>query len=184
MVIKMIKPIPAANNSPNFRRLTSSDFRSAFRRFPAGVAVVTADIGSGPVAMTVSSLASVGLEPPSVVFSISPSSSSTPIIKDATTIIIHLLSQQHSNLGRICATSDIDRFNSGEDWTTLPTGEPVFTHVAAWMRAKILKQVEVSGSILIVAEILQGELFDPNGADSPLVYVNREWHALNGRTRI
>lgn len=178
------------SNQPNttpaypFERLDSDKFRQAFRRFPAGVAVVTADIGAGPVGMTVSSLASVGLEPPAVVFSISPLSSSTPTIRQADTIVIHLLTEAHLNLGRVCATSDIDRFNAGEEWTTLPTGEPRFIDVAAWMRARIARQVNVSGSVLIVAEVLEGEIVDIDGADSPLVYVDRQWHGLNGASRL
>jgi len=160
-----------------FEQFLAEDFREAFRQFPAGVAVVTADIGEGPVAMTVSSLASVGLEPPSVVFSISPLSSSTPTIKNAQSIVIHLLTHNHANLGKICATSNIDRFDAGEEWDTLPTGEPLFQNVAAWMRAEIRKQVDVSGSILIVAEITHGNILESEGA--PLAYVNREWHALN-----
>jgi len=46
-------------------------FREAFRRHPAGVAVITADPGDRPVAMTVSSLISVSAAPPIVAFSLS-----------------------------------------------------------------------------------------------------------------
>lgn len=52
--------------------VSADDFKFAFRHHPAGVAVVTADAGDGPVAMTVSSLSSVAIAPPTLVFSASP----------------------------------------------------------------------------------------------------------------
>lgn len=52
-------------------------FREAFRRHPAGVAVITADPGNQPVAMTVSSLISVSAAPPVVAFSLSTKSASS-----------------------------------------------------------------------------------------------------------
>lgn len=39
-------------------------FRHAFRRHPAGVAILTARGQNGPVALTISSLISVSVEPP------------------------------------------------------------------------------------------------------------------------
>ena len=46
-------------------------FKSAFRAHPSGIAVLTADAGDGPVAMTISSLSSLSTDPPLVVFSAS-----------------------------------------------------------------------------------------------------------------
>ena len=61
-------------------RISAEQFRFAFRSHPAGVAVVTADAGDGPVAMTVSSVASISIDPPTLMFSASAISSSTPTI--------------------------------------------------------------------------------------------------------
>lgn len=41
------------------KTLSATDFRGIFRRHPAGVTVVTADAGSGPVALTATSVASM-----------------------------------------------------------------------------------------------------------------------------
>lgn len=50
--------------------------RSVFRRHAAGVAVVTARGGAGPVGFTATSLTSVSADPPLVSFGISTGSSS------------------------------------------------------------------------------------------------------------
>ncbi|WP_287931796.1 flavin reductase family protein, partial [Arthrobacter sp.] len=71
--------------------LSADDFKAAFRNHPAGVAVITADVGAGPVGLTATSVISVSASPPLVVFSLSSSSSSTPTVKKAETVVIHLL---------------------------------------------------------------------------------------------
>ncbi len=63
------KPTVSAHHSDD--HLSVEAFRHAFRHHPAGVAVVTADAGDGPAAMTVSSVASVEVDPPTLVFSAS-----------------------------------------------------------------------------------------------------------------
>jgi len=49
-------------------------FLAAFRHHPSGVAIITAEAGEGPVALTVSSLISISATPPMVAFSLSASS--------------------------------------------------------------------------------------------------------------
>ncbi len=44
--------------------LSADDFKSAFRNHPAGVSVVTADPGDGPVGLTATSVISVSANPP------------------------------------------------------------------------------------------------------------------------
>ena len=69
--------------------LSAAEFKLAFRHHAAGVAVVTADAGDGPVGITVSSLFSVSAEPPLMVFSISNSSSSAPTVLRAESLVVH-----------------------------------------------------------------------------------------------
>ena len=59
--------------------------RSLFRRWPAGVSVVVAEVGGRRAALTVSSLASLSLEPPLVGISIALEASLHELIKDAET---------------------------------------------------------------------------------------------------
>ena len=61
--------------------ITPDELKALFRGHPAGVAVITADDGTGPVGMTASSVFSVSVAPPLVVFSASALSSSTPTLR-------------------------------------------------------------------------------------------------------
>lgn len=158
----------------------SDAFREAFRCHPAGVAVITADPGEKPVAMTVSSLISVSGAPPTVAFSLSSRSGSTGSVLKSETIVIHLLRYPDLELARLGATPGADRFGPEVECARLPTGEPRYTRVATWFRARITGTLPVEGATLVSAELLEGET--ARGSDAPeresLVYMDRRWHRL------
>lgn len=162
------------------QKITAEDFKFAFRHHPAGVGIITADVGDGPVAMTVSSLASVGINPPSLVFSASPLSSSTQTICSAETVVVHLLASDQVELAKLGATSGVDRFGDDVDWARLPTGEPYYPNANSWLRGRVVKRIDVSGSTLIVVEAIEAKPRDEaeRTEASPLVYHNRKWFAL------
>lgn len=168
------------------KTLAAEEFKFAFRGHPAGIGVVTADAGDGPVAMTVSSLFSVGLEPPTLVFSVSALSSATPSVLSAETVVVHLLGAEQIELAKLGATSGVDRFGAGINWGRLPTGEPYYIEVPAWIRGRISRIVPAGGSNLIVVEALQSNQHGPEGAAQipPLVYHNRTWHALGDHSKL
>lgn len=167
--------------------ITADEFRHAFRAHPAGVAIVTADSGDGPVAMTVSSVASVAVDPPTLMFSASEYSSSTPTIRKADSVVIHLLSADDVELAKLCAQKGAQRFGSHVHWERLPTGEPYYPDATCWLRGRIVQSVDVAGSTVIIVEAIEAkpEFEDDIAADpTPLVYHNRSWHILNEKSAI
>lgn len=154
-------------------------FREAFRCHPAGVAVITADPGDQPVAMTVSSLISVSASPPTIAFSLSARSRSTATVLRAETVVIHMLRYPDLELARLGATPGADRFGPGIAWTRLPTGEPRYTNVSTWFRARISGTLAVEGATLAAAELLEGATADLAAPErESLVYLDRRWHRL------
>lgn len=160
--------------------LSADEFKLAFRHHPAGTAVITADAGDGPVAMTATSVFSVSAEPPLFVFSISDQSSASTTITKAETLIVHLLSADQLDLAKLGATSGIDRFADTSLWHALPTGEPVFDG-PRWIRAAIVSRVAAGTATLIVAEALETDLSPETGEG--LVYVDRTWHRLGQHSK-
>lgn len=162
--------------------ISGDTFKSAFRLHPSGVAVVTADPGDGPVAMTVSSLASVSTEPPMLVFSASALSSSTPALERSDTVVIHMVGSDQQWLAKLGATSGIDRFADTSSWTRLATGEPVFPAVYAWLRGRIVQRVDAGNSMICIVHIIEASVPEPDqqvdDPSSPLVYHARTWHHL------
>ena len=71
--------------------LPADDFKAIFRGHPGGVSLITADAGDGPVALTATSVASISVDPPLLVFSISALSSAAKVLTRATSLIVHSL---------------------------------------------------------------------------------------------
>lgn len=165
----------------------TDQFVTAFRNHPAGVALVTADPGDGPVAMTATSVISVDANPPTVAFSASARSSSTPALLRSSEVVVHLLSARQLHLAKLGATSGIDRFADTSLWDRLPTGEIVFRDAAAWIRGRIIGNLPAKGATLFMVEGDEvGGLHSvpERDAEPPLVYHSRAWHSLNASSLI
>ncbi|WP_203585975.1 flavin reductase family protein [Subtercola lobariae] len=175
---------------PSSETVTPDEFKAAFRNHPAGVAVITADAGDGPVALTATSVFSVSAVPPLLVFSISELSSSSPTIRRADTVVVHLLGADQIDIAKLGATSGIDRFADTSIWTRLPTGEPYFPAAHAWIRGRIVNKMEAGGSTVVAVQALETKAPAPGDASAdanlahPLVYHNRTWHRLDENSKI
>ncbi len=166
--------------------LSADEFKSLFRGHPGGVAVITADAGDGPVALTATSVSSVSAEPPLLIFSVSALSSASDVLLRAETVVVHLLDAHDLDVARLGATSGVDRFAETHRWTRLITGEPVYNDVRAWVRCAVIGRMDAGGSTVIAAHALHSQLArdvdDANG--DALVYHNRTWHRLGEHSRI
>ena len=164
--------------------LSADEFKAAFRNHPAGVAVITADAGDGPVGLTATSVFSVSAEPPLFVFSISGQSSSAPTIERADTVVVHLLGAHQLDVAKLFATSGVDRFADRSSWDRLITGEPYLPSAPSWIRGRIINRMEAGGSTVIAVHALAAAV-SPEQLDArPLVYHNRTWHALGDASRL
>jgi len=166
--------------------LSADDFKLAFRHHPAGVALITADDGTRPVALTATSVFSASAEPPLIVFSISDLSSSTPVIDAAETLVVHLLSADQIDLAKLGSTSGIDRFADTSIWGRLPTGEPYFPAARTWIRGRIIDRMRAGMSTIVAVHALEARLPLDEAAENaaPLVYHNRTWHGIGEHSRL
>lgn len=159
-------------------------FKAAFRQHPAGVAVITAEDGTGPVAMTATSVISVSAVPPLIVFSASAMSSATVTLLRVEHVVIHLVGADELALAVTAATSGVDRF-ANAPWYRLAGGEPVYADASLWMRARIVNRIDAGSATVFLAEVveLQSAAVDIEER-SPLVYQNRSWHWLGRHSRL
>ena len=170
--------------------LPAEQFKAAFRTHPEGVAVITADAGNGPIALTATSVISVSADPPLLVFSVSEKSSSLPTLSRATTVVVHLLAADQLDLALLGATSGIDRFADTSIWSRLPTGEPYFINAPVWIRGKVVDRMDAGRSVVLAVEAIEARTPERGSpaADAaqsrPLVYHNRVWHALGEQSKI
>lgn len=163
--------------------VTAEAFKQAFRRHPGGVAVITADPGDGPVALTATSVSSISAEPPLLLFSVSDLSSSTPGILRSQAVVVHLINAAELRYARLAATSGIDRFADPSIWSRLPDGEPYYPGVENRLRCRIDTRITAGASTIVVAEVLETSALEGE-VPAPLVHVNRQWHRLGEPSRI
>ncbi|MET0780180.1 MAG: flavin reductase family protein [Microbacterium sp.] len=167
--------------------LTAEQFKALFRGHPGGVAVITAYGADGPVALTATSVSSVSVDPPLLIFSISGLSSAAPVIAESTSLVVHLLDADDLHLAQLGATSGADRFADPETWTRLATGEPVYLGVRAWVRCVVVNRMDAGDSTVIAAHAVQASIerdVAPQDAGNALVHHNRTWHRLGDHSRL
>lgn len=161
--------------TPDAAATMVDQFKAAFRRHPAGVAVITAEGPDGPVGLTASSVASVSAEPPVLVFSVTTSAGSAGSILAAASCVVHLLRSENVEIARSFAVSGAPRFIEEQGWTTRETGEPLLPDAVVMLRCEIIETVAVGASTLVIARVLE---IDEGVAGSPLVYHDRSFHGL------
>lgn len=152
-------------------------FRNAFRTYPTGVAILSATLDGQPMGMTVSSLASLTLDPLAVSFSISNAAGAGGNFLQASGLVFNLLSEDQADLAEIFARPDAvdQRFEAGQGWDYLPTGEP-YHPAAMWsLRARQLGNIETGSARLVAAEVLN---ILPGSGQGPLLYHNRTFLGL------
>jgi flavin reductase (DIM6/NTAB) family NADH-FMN oxidoreductase RutF len=164
--------------------IDAEQFKRAFRHHPAGVALVTADAGDGPVALTASSVASVSAEPPVLTMSISGATSSAATLTRADTLVVHLLGADELDLALLGAHRGVDRFADTSAWSRLPTGEPYFVAVGARLRGRVVERMTFGDSTVLAVHVLDAVLPDAADRGDGLVYLDRAWHRIGAESRL
>ncbi|MFV2144874.1 flavin reductase family protein [Isoptericola sp. G70] len=152
----------------------SEDFRSAFRGHPAGVAIVTGRDAAGPAGLTVSSVASVSLRPPALVFSVTDSRAAGRVLSGPS-LTVNLLLARDVPLAREFAMPGGARFTADQPWEYADGGPPWLTTAAAALLCRPLAVSAVGASRVVVAEVVR-RLASSEG--NRLVYCDRTFHRL------
>jgi flavin reductase len=148
--------------------------RAIFRRWPAGVSVVVAEVDGRRAGLTVSSLLSLSLEPRLVGISIALDASLHELLREAGEWGASVLSGDQEHLAQHFARGVPpialwDGIDVREDDPRLLAG------AAAWLTARTVDQFRTGDHTFFVAELLT---LEEGRAPTSLVYVHRGYHAL------
>jgi flavin reductase (DIM6/NTAB) family NADH-FMN oxidoreductase RutF len=148
--------------------------RSLFRRWPAGVSVVVAQVGEGRHGLTVSSLASLSLDPPLVGISIALQASLHELLKDADEWAVSILAGNQESLAQHFARSVPpialwDGIDVRDDDPRLLSG------AAGWLVARTVESLRTGDHTYFVGEVVS---IEEGVAPDSLVYLHREYRAL------
>ena len=147
-------------------------FKHAFRRHAAGVVVITALTPEGkPVGFTATSLASLAAVPPLATFNMAKVASAWPAIAGTDWVAIQTMGARTRHLAeRMSGDHDL-RF-TGDHWAPGPHGLPILEGVTSWMVGRIVERFPVAHNAVIVVQIEEGALGEP---DDALLYHERTY---------
>lgn len=153
-------------------------FRDALRHFPAGVTVVTIRAGEVRHGLTVSSFASVSVDPPLVTAMIDHGHfAQTLLERPGAVFAVNVLAEEQRELSeRFAWGPDAERFALGR-WTTAVTGAPVLANALAWLDCSIHSRLDAGTHTLWVGRVEASGVPRPGGP--PLVYWNRGYRRLD-----
>jgi len=105
-------------------------FRQALGQFPTGVCVVTCAVDGVPLGMTVSSLNSLSLNPPLILFSIDKCAASLPLWEVARNYAVNVLAENQKDLSERFAKRSLNKWE-GLSYAVSSFGVPLLPGVAA-----------------------------------------------------
>ncbi|MBU8861793.1 MULTISPECIES: flavin reductase family protein [unclassified Micromonospora] len=149
----------------------SERFKEAFRRYPTGVAVISAAGPHGPVGLTASSVASVSVAPPTLSFSLMATRTARVLLQ-APSFVVHLLGPKHADLAQDFSHADGRHFTPDQGWRILPSGEPMLPSALAALRVMPLQRISVGDATLVVASVAEVFHGPPDGR---LIYHHRNF---------
>ena len=149
-----------------------SAFKHVFRRHAAGVVAITALTVEGkPVGFTATSLASLAAVPPLATFNMARVASAWPAIEKTDYVAIQTLGARNRDLADKLSGDHELRF-VGDHWIAGPHGLPMLKGVTAWMIGRIVERLHVAGNAVIVVQIEEGGVGEP---DEALLYHERTY---------
>jgi len=139
------------------RTVALDDFRGAMRHLAGGVSVITAGRARDITGMTVTSVSSLSVDPPTLIVSINRESSSWPLIKRHGFFGVNILTADQLDIAeRFTGKGGLkgaDRF-AGADWITRASGVPLLVGALAAVDCEVEDIVERHSHAIVVGRVL------------------------------
>lgn len=136
--------------------VSSNDFRGAMRHLTGGVSVITAGRGSDISGMTVTSVSSLSVEPPSLIVSVNRAASSWPLLKRYGHFGVNILTADQIDIAeRFTGKGGLngaERF-AGAEWTTRASGVPLLVGALAAIDCEVEDIVERHSHAIVIGGV-------------------------------
>jgi len=151
---------------------SGEELRELMRRFPAGVAVVSVDLGGERVGLTIGTLIPLSIEPPLVGFAVRREAALHELLRRAPTFGASLLASGQESLAQ--------HFARGVPpialWEGIAVrqgdGPPLLLGAIGWLTGRVAAEVPAGEDTFFVGEVLSVEA---GARERPLVYVDRRY---------
>ena len=154
---------------------TGMEQRSLFRRWPAGVSIVVADVGGHRHGRTVASLVSLSLDPPLVGISVAHSASIHELLRDAETWGVSVLAGGQDELAQRFARSGVPPLVLWDGVDVRDDDPRLIAGAAGWLTARTIDTLVTGDHTFFVGEV---ESVEEGRSPTTLVYAYRTYHSL------
>jgi flavin reductase (DIM6/NTAB) family NADH-FMN oxidoreductase RutF len=147
----------AVRNIKIDREVSSDDFRGAMRHLTGGVSVITVGRGKDITGMTVTSVSSLSVDPPTLIVSINRESSSWPLLKRYGFFGVNILTSDQIDIAeRFTGKGGLkgaERFG-GARWITRASGVPLLEGALAAIDCEVEHVVERHSHAIVIGRVL------------------------------
>ena len=154
---------------------TGLEQRSLFRRWPAGVSIVVADVDGHRHGRTVSSLVSLSLEPPLVGISVAHSASIHELLRSAETWAVSVLAGGQDELAQRFARSGVPPLVLWDGVEVREDDPRLIAGAAGWLIARTVDTLVTGDHTFFVGQV---ESVQEGTSPTTLIYAYRTYHAL------
>jgi flavin reductase (DIM6/NTAB) family NADH-FMN oxidoreductase RutF len=138
------------------RQASSGDFRGAMRQLTGGVSVITAGRGRDISGMTVTSVSSLSVDPPTLIVSINRGASSWPLLKRYGAFGVNILTSDQIDIAERFAgkggLNGTERF-TGAEWTTRVSGVPLLVGALAAIDCEVEEIIERHSHAIVIGRV-------------------------------
>ena len=142
-------------------RLSGNAFRGGMRQLAGGVSVITVGAGSDRSGMTVTSVSSLSVDPPTLIVSINRGSSSWPLLKRHGVFGVNILTADQLDIAERFTGKDglkgADRF-AGAEWITRASGVPLLVGALAAVDCEVEEIVERHSHAIVIGRVLDMQI--------------------------
>jgi flavin reductase (DIM6/NTAB) family NADH-FMN oxidoreductase RutF len=143
------------------REVSADAFRGAMRHLVGGVSVITVGRGKDITGMTVTSVSSLSVDPPTLIVSINRESSSWPLLQRDGVFGVNILTSDQVEIAERFTGKDglkgADRF-AGAQWATRASGVPLLVGALAAIDCEVEHIVERHSHGIVIGRVLDLQL--------------------------
>lgn len=157
--------------------IPGDSLRELMRQWATGVTIVTAQDGSGPHGMTVSSFTSVSLDPPLILVSLEQATRTHKMVLEARRFAVVILGVHQQALAERFAggiPDGLPRFE-GLEYDLSPGGSPIPRAALAYLDCRVTEAHPAGTHTIVVGEVTEGHLA---AGEPPLLYYDRGYRRL------
>jgi len=169
-----MEPKLAMETASQLELTDSTLFRRVCGRFPTGITVITVlDSERHPHGVTISSFASLSLNPQLVMVCLDLRSGVLGHFLESTHFAINVLAEEQESHSRRFASTSESRFH-GIDWHEAESGVPLLDGSLAHLECSTTRWFEAGDHVVLIGEVLRAGCRD----GKPLVYFASKYAAL------